>query len=273
MSGANRPLAVITGASSGIGEVFARKLAPTHDLLLIARRRNRLESLAAELAQRGGCEASIMEADLTMEADLARVAECIAGSQPLAICVNNAGFGMRGMFLRADPRELEQMHRLNVSAVLRLSHAALGNMVARGSGALINVASVAGFIRRARNVGYGATKAWVVAFTEGLYLEMKALRSPVRIQALCPGYTYTEFHDHMNIDRMRIASRAMWLPAEVVVEESLRALATGRLFVVPGWRYRMIVNLSSILPIPLRLAAERAMTPRKRKQDESTRDA
>jgi len=95
----------------------------------------------------------------------------------------------------------------------------------------------------------------------------------VRIQALCPGYTYTEFHDHMNIDRMRIASRAMWLSAEFVVEESLKALATDRLFVVPGWRYRAIVNLSSILPIPLRLALERAATPRAAMRPSPTEDA
>lgn len=259
-----RPLAAITGASSGIGKVFARKLAPTHDLLLIARRRDRLQSLAAELATINGCAVIIMEADLTIEEDLARVADRIAGAQRLALCVNNAGFGLRGLFLRSDPRQLEQMHRLNISAVLRLSHAALGNMVARGSGTLINVASVAGFVRRARNVGYGASKAWVVAFTESLYLDMQAMRSPVRIQALCPGYTFTEFHDHMNIDRMRIASRAMWLSAEFVVEESLNALESGRLFVVPGWRYRLIVSLSSILPIPLRLALERVAARRRR---------
>jgi short-subunit dehydrogenase len=264
-----RPLAAITGASSGIGKVFAQKLAPTHDLLLIARRRDRLESLAAELTPVCGCEVFILEADLTIEDDLARVADRIAGAPQLALCVNNAGFGLRGLFLRSDLRQLEQMHRLNISAVLRLSHAALCNMVARGSGALINVASVAGFVRRARNVGYGATKAWVVAFTESLYLDMQAMQSPVRIQALCPGYTYSEFHDHMNIDRMRIASRAMWLPAEFVVEKSLKALESGRLFVVPGWRYRLIVNLSSTLPIPLRLALER-MTARRRRSAAST---
>jgi short-subunit dehydrogenase len=137
-------------------------------------------------------------------------------------------------------------------------------MVARQSGALINVASVAGFVRRARNAGYGATKAWVIAFTESLYLELRSLQSPVRVQALCPGYTYSEFHDAMNLDRMSIASRSMWLRADFVVEESLKALATGRLFVVPGWRYRLIVNLSSILPIPLRLVLERAASRRKR---------
>jgi short-subunit dehydrogenase len=264
LSPANRPLAAITGASSGIGEVFARKLAPTHDLLLIARRRDRLEALAAELSAGSGTQVAILAADLTDDADLSRVANRLAAEERLALCVNNAGFGLRGLLWESDPKALEQMHRLNVAAVLRLSHAALGNMVARRSGALINVASVAGFVRRARSAGYGATKAWVIALTESLYLELRSLQSPVRIQVLCPGYTYSEFHDAMKIDRLRIASRSMWLQADFVVEESLKALATGRLFVVPGWRYRLIVNLSSILPIPLRLALERAGSRQKR---------
>jgi uncharacterized protein len=259
----NRPVAAITGASSGIGEAFARKLASTYDLLLIARRRERLDSMAAEFAAQHGTQVAILAADLTDENDLAAVAERIATEPNLELLVNNAGSGMRGLLWESEPAALEQMHRLNVSAVLRLSHAALSNMVTRRSGVLINVASVAGFVRRARNAGYGASKAWVLAFTESLYLELNSIKSPVRVQALCPGYTFTEFHDHMNIDRMRIASRSMWLRADFVVEESLKALKSGKLFVVPGWRYQWIVNLSSILPIPLRLMLERAASRRK----------
>jgi uncharacterized protein len=260
----SRPVAAITGASSGIGEVFARKLAPTHDLLLIARRRARLDTLAAEFATGHGTHVVILEADLTLDNDLAEVAKRIVAEPNLELVVNNAGSGMRGLLWESDPKLLEHMHRLNISAVLRLSHAALSNMIPRRSGVLINVASVAGFVRRARNAGYGATKAWVIAFTESLYLELKSIQSPVRVQALCPGYTFTEFHDHMNIERMRIAPRSMWLRADFVVEESLRALHSGKLFVVPGWRYRWVVNLSSILPIPLRLLLERAASRRKR---------
>src|SRR5580698_8418721 len=219
-----RPLAVITGASSGIGEIFARKLAPTHDLLLIARRRERLDTMAAEFTAQHGAQVVVLPADLTDENDLAAVADRIAAEPNLELVVNNAGSGMRGLLWDSDPKLLEQMHRLNVSAVLRLSHAALSNMIARRSGVLINVASVAGFVRRARNAGYGATKAWVIAFTESLYLELESVQSPVRVQALCPGYTFTEFHDRMNVDRMKIAPRVMWLRADFVVEESLKAL-------------------------------------------------
>lgn len=221
--------------------------------------------MAAEFAAQHGAQVVVLPADLTEDNDLATVADRIAAEPNLELVVNNAGAGMRGLLWDSDPKLLEQMHRLNVSAVLRLSHAALSNMIVRRSGALINVASVAGFVRRARNAGYGATKAWVIAFTESLYLELKSIQSPVQVQALCPGYTFTEFHDQMNIDRMKIASRAMWLRADFVVEESLKALRSGRLFVVPGWRYRWIVNLSSILPIPIRLMLERAASRHKRR--------
>lgn len=251
-----RQLAAITGASSGIGEIFARKLANSYDLLLIARRIDRLESLAAELRARHGAIVTVLAADLTDESQLATVAEQLAADHTLGLLVNNAGFGTRGLFWETDLEAQQQMHQLNVLAVLRLSHAALRNMVPRKAGAIINVASVAGFVRRAGSVSYGSTKAWVVAFTEALYLEMKRIRSPVKVQALCPGFTYSEFHDSMKIDRMRIASRAFWLRADFVVDESLKALPGGRLFVIPGWRYKMVVNLISSLPLPLRLLFE-----------------
>jgi short-subunit dehydrogenase len=249
-------LAAITGASSGIGAVFARKLAATHDLLLIARRIDRLEMLAAELRRQHGAVVDVLPADLTDPAQLAAVEQRIAGEARLSLLVNNAGFGTRGQFWQSSIDTQAQMHQLNVVAVLRLSHAALQVMVPRQSGALINVGSVAGFVSRAGSAGYGASKAWVVAFTEALHLEMRRLRSPVRVQVLCPGFTLTEFHDAMNIERERIAARRYWLRADHVVEESLKALPSGRLFVIPGWRYKLVVNLISTLPLSMKLAIE-----------------
>lgn len=251
-----RQLAAITGASSGIGAAFARKLAASHDLLLIARRIDRLETLAAELRSRHGTNITVLAADLADEQQLRAVAERLSTEQTLALLVNNAGFGTRGLFWETDVEVQDQMHRLNVLAVFRLSHAAMSNMVPRRSGAIINVASVAGFVRRSGSVSYGATKAWVVAFTEALHLEMKRVQSPVKVQALCPGFTYSEFHDAMQVDRTRIASRAFWLGADFVVKKSLGGLASGRLFVIPGWRYKLIVNSIAILPLPLRLLIE-----------------
>lgn len=253
-----RTLAVITGASSGLGVVFARKLAADYDLLLVARRKERLEALAAELTAEYGCAADVLAADLTDEKDLAAVANRIAAEQSLALLVNNAGFGARGVFWESDVEVQEQMHRLHVAATVRLSHAALRNLVAKNAGGIVNVASVAAFVRRAGSVSYGATKSWMVTFTEAIHLELKSIQSAVKVQALCPGFTYTEFHDTMKMDRKNIAPGWLWLQPEFVVDASLRALPKGKWLVIPGWRYKAIVALVSMLPARLRLAFEAA---------------
>jgi len=253
-----RNLAAITGASSGIGMVFARRLAAGHDLLLIARRKDRLEALAAELRAQNGAAVDVLAADLSEEKDLSVVAGRIASEPSLTLLVNNAGFGTRGMFWATDLATQEKMHRLHVTATLCLTHCALRNMMERNAGAIINVASVAAFVRRSGSVSYGATKSWMTAFTEGLYLELKSAGSSVRVQALCPGYTYSEFHPTMHVDRATVAPPWLWLRAEDVVDESLKALDGGKLFVVPGWPYKAVVSLVSRLPTSLRLAIESA---------------
>jgi short-subunit dehydrogenase len=155
------------------------------------------------------------------------------------------------------------MHRLHILATVRLSHAALRNLVGKNAGAIINVASVAAFVRRTGSASYSATKSWMTAFTEGLYLELKHVNSAVKVQALCPGFTWSEFHDRLHLDRTSIAGPAWWLSAEAVVEDSLQSLSTGKLFVVPGWRYKAVVALFSKLPTSLRLAFEQMGTRRK----------
>jgi short-subunit dehydrogenase len=253
-----KSVAVITGASSGFGVVFARKLAADHDLLLVARRKERLETLAAELTAQYGCEVDVLPADLTNENDLSSVAERIAAEPRFTLLVNNAGYGTRGLFWESDLAVQENMHRLHVMATVRLSHAALRNLVPKNVGGIINVASVASFVQRAGSVSYGATKRWMTTFTEGLYLELESIQSAVKVQALCPGFTYTEFHAALGIEREKVAPSSLWLQPEFVVDESLKALARGKLFVIPGWRYQAIVALVSKLPTPLRLAFENA---------------
>jgi uncharacterized protein len=251
-----RSVAVITGASSGIGAMFARKLAARHELLLIARREDRLKMLAAELISQHGSVVDVLVADLNNETDLTLVAERIAGETDLALLVNSAGFGVRGLFWEADLEVQQRMHRLHITATLRLTHAALRNLVARNSGGIINVASIAAFMRRTGGVGYGATKAWMTAFTEGLYLDLKSSQSAVKVQALCPGFTKTAFHETITVKRHKLAPSFLSLTAEDVVEESLKGFACGKLFVVPGWHYKALVSLISKLPTPLRLALE-----------------
>lgn len=253
-----RPWAAITGASSGIGAAFARKLAPDHDLLLIARRLDRLEQLADELLRQHGTHAECLKADLTEERDLAAVAGRLAEDQRLALLVNNAGFGTSGRFWEADFRSQESMHKLHVTATLRLTHAALRNMVARNQGAVVNVASVAAFVRSARSASYCATKSWMAVFTEAIYLELRSLGSNVTVQALCPGFTYSEFHDVAGLERTGLAPAGFWMTAEEVVEASLEGLRRGKLLVIPGWRYRVFTAILTKLPTRWRLAFEAA---------------
>jgi short-subunit dehydrogenase len=235
------PLALITGASSGIGTAFAAQLARRrYDLLLVARRRDRLEQVAAELRLSQGVSVEILAADLTSDSDLARVEERIRSAGNLELLVNNAGFGTSGKFSHADLQGQDQMHRLHVLATLRLSHAALGGMVERDHGGIINVSSVAAFWQAPGNVSYCATKCWMNSFTEGLALELAATGSRVKMQALCPGYTLSEFHDTAGMDRAKIP-QWLWMGADEVVASSLEGLERGATVVVPGWKYRLAV--------------------------------
>jgi uncharacterized protein len=243
-----RRLALVTGASSGIGTAFAAALAERgYDLILVARRRERLDQLAQSLGAARGVRIEPLAADLTQDQDLARVEQRIAAAVELELMVNNAGFGSRGRFFETDLAGQDQMHRLHVLATMRLTHAALAGMVARAKGGIINVSSVAGFWQAPGNVSYCATKCWMNSFTEGLALELAGARSPVKVQALCPGYTRSEFHDTAGVSREHIGA-GMWMSAEEVVAESLRGLDRGKTFVIPGWRYKAATFLFKYAP-------------------------
>jgi short-subunit dehydrogenase len=261
-----RTVVAITGASSGIGSVFAQKLASGHDLILIARRRDRLENLAEQLGRIHGSNVEVIQADLTKPEDLDRVAERVGNEPRLALLVNNAGFGAKGRFWESPLETQEQMHRLHVMAPMQLCHAALRNMVKRDFGGIINVASVSAFVRSPAHASYAATKSWMTVFTESLYLELKSVHSNVTVQALCPGFTYSEFHDTMGADRKSMASSAYWMTADQVVEASLDGLRRRKLFVIPGWRYRLFTAIFSKLPSALRLALE-AKAPQARAKE------
>jgi uncharacterized protein len=246
-----RPLALITGASSGIGATFARRLATRgYDLLLVARRRERLEQQARSIQAGHSVQVELLPADLTGDTDLKAVEDRIAAAPNLEFLVNNAGFGITGRFFSVSVDGPDRMHRLHVLAPMRLMHAALQGMVARGSGNIINVSSVSGFGQNPGSVGYSATKAWMSSFTEGIYMELKSIGSPVRVQALCPSFTLSEFHDTMHFDRKAIPGW-MWMSADEVVDTSLRALERNRLFVIPGWYNRLLVLMMRAVPRPV----------------------
>jgi len=257
----DRPLAVITGASSGIGEAFARQLAARgYDLLLVARREDRLRTLAAEITAAHAIHVETMASDLASDEGRERVAARIRAASNLGLLVNNAGFGTVGLFHQESLERQDQMHRLHVLTTLALSHAALANLTAqagvRGGRGIINVSSVASFGQSPSNVSYCATKAWMTSFTEGLAIELVTKQSPLRVQALCPGFTYSEFHDRIGMDRKPIPKQ-LWMTADFVVAESLRGFDRGRVVVVPGWRYKIIVAFIQAVPGPLmrRIAA------------------
>jgi short-subunit dehydrogenase len=257
-----RPLALITGSSSGIGATFATELAARgYDLVLVARRRDRLEELGGTLERSRGTKVEILPVDLTLDGELGSVERRIATAENLELLVNNAGFGTRGKFFQVDLQSQDQMHRLHVLATLRLTHAALTGMTARDKGGIINVSSVAGFWQSPGSVSYCATKCWMNSFTEGLALELKSVGSKVKVQALCPGYTLSEFHDVAGMDRKMIPA-SLWMRAEDVVAESMRGLERGQTVVVPGWKYKAAVLLMKYTP---RFVLERVAVKQQRR--------
>ncbi len=256
--------AVVTGASSGLGEAFARRLAARGcSLLLAARRVQRLEALKAELERKNRIGVECFPCDLSKPEEAEGLAARIESGATPDLLINNAGFGTLGFFHETDYARQEEMVRLHVLATMRLTRAVLGPMIRRGSGAIINVSSVAGFWRSGGNVSYCATKGWMNDFTEGLRIELDLLGSPVIVQALCPGFTYTEFHDVLGVDRGKVP-RWLWMDADTVVEASLRGLESRRLFVIPGWQYRIGAALGELLPFGLRVWLERK-SPHKRR--------
>lgn len=261
-------LAVITGASSGIGATFARRLAGRgYDLLLIARREDRLRSIAQEARDLYRVKAEYMLADLTQTADRERAAARIRNAPDLAMLVNNAGFGTMGYFWETDIAGQERMHQLHVMATMVLTHAALANLVPGGQPGtgVINVSSVAAFASTPQNVSYGSTKAWMNAFTSSLATELAGRNSPVTMQALCPGFTLSEFHDVVGIDRNTVP-RQLWMTSDFVVQESLRQFDRRKLIVVPGWRYKGMVLGMKAVPASLLQRVLIASVRRYRKQ-------
>ena len=244
----DRPVALITGASSGIGETFARKLAARgYDLILVARRAGRMDALAAELSASSSAHSDVIAADLATEDGLQSVERAIRDCARLQLVVNNAGFGTLGRFWEASIQTQQRMHQLHVMVTMRLTHAALAVLVPRDSGAVINVSSVAAFGQSEGNVSYCATKAWMNAFTQGLDIELRGIGSKAKVQALCPGFTMTEFHDTLGVDRKTIPN-AMWMQSDVVVEASLRGLERNEVVVIPGAIYKFGAAMLRRLP-------------------------
>lgn len=245
--------ALVTGASAGMGAEFARQLAASgSDLILVARRLDKLSALAAELEKEYHVGVEVLPTDLSKEEGIERVERRIGELPRLDLLVNNAGFGGRGGFVGGEISDHLVMVQVHVTATVRLTRAALPGMISRGQGAVINVASIAAFSPFSGPM-YSGTKSFLVMFSENLQGEVK--NKGVSVQALCPSLTHTEFHEVAGMDKS-VLPKLLWMTAERVVRISIRALGRRAVLCIPGFKNKVIAFL---MRCPLTLAGVRAL--------------
>ena len=239
--------ALVTGATAGIGNAFARRLAADGwDLVVVARDTARLEQVAADLRARHGVEVDVVTADLVTEPGLEATSHALVSSaRPVDLLVNNAGSSFPGWFGTTDVADEDQQLDLLVRAPMHLMDAAIKVMSGRGSGSIVNVASVAAFTPRGT---YSAHKAWLVNLSR--WANLQYADAGVRVQALCPGFVRTEFHQRMGADTSSVP-RWMWLKADKVVAASLKDLDRGRAVSSPSARYKVLATISRYAPAAL----------------------
>ncbi|WPO71978.1 SDR family oxidoreductase [Streptomyces sp. KN37] len=236
--------ALITGSTAGIGAAFARRLAGNgHNLVLVARDTKRLREQATELHDRHGIEAEVLTADLSTDDGIEAVEKRLSNRRDAVdLLINNAGFGNKGRYLEVPMADELTMLKVHCEAVLRLTSAAVESMRERGRGGVVNVASVAAFLPRGT---YGASKAWVVQFTQGAAKDLAG--SGVRLMALCPGFVRTEFHERAGMGTSNIPDW-MWLDADKLVAAALADLARGKVVSIPDPRYKALMGVAKLTP-------------------------
>ena len=239
--------ALVTGATSGIGAAYAKRLAKEgYDLVLVARDKKRLTDTAKSLSKEFGVKCEILVADLTKSAQLAKVEKRLASKiKPIEVLINNAGFGINKSFLDSARDAEQELLDVLVTAPMRLTHSVLPIMKESNSGTVVNVSSVASWIAGGT---YSAAKSYLTVFTESLHTELRGTK--VNISALCPGFTRTEFHQRGRM-KMTGLPNFMWLSAEKVVARSWKAAKSGKAITVPGWQYLILSSISRFGPRPL----------------------
>lgn len=245
-------VALITGASSGVGLELAKLFARDgHDLVLVARREARLQQLAAELANRYEMRATVIAADLADPAAPPEVARRVAAAGlDIRFLVNNAGYGRTGEFIGTDATTELGMIQVNVTALTHFTKLFLPGMVAEHQGAILNVASTAGFVPGPLMAVYYATKAYVISFSEALAEEMR--NTGVTVTVLCPGTTRTEFHERAGIDPEADGLRGPWVSdAASVARAGYAGMLRGKRLVVPGLLNKLMVGATRVVPEPL----------------------
>ena len=239
--------ALITGATAGIGAAYAKLLAKEgFDLVLVARDLPRLKGVAKELSKLYKIKAETIKADLTKPAQLAKVEKRLANnSKPIEVLINNAGFGLKDSFLVSNLAKEQELLDVVVTAPMRLSHAVLPGMIKRNSGSIVNVSSVASFIAGGT---YSAAKSYLTVFSEYLHTELRDTN--IKVSALCPGFTRTEFHARGKM-KMSGLPNYMWTTVDQVVAKSWRYVKAGKVICIPGWQYMLLSSIARIAPRPL----------------------
>jgi uncharacterized protein len=242
-----RPLALVTGASAGIGTELARLLAVDHDLILTARRTEPLHALAEEVKRLHGTACHVFPADLADSAAPRLLFDRIAATGlAVDVLVNNAGFGDLGLFAKADSAKTLRMIQVNVTALTELTALFLPSLLARNRGRILNVGSIAGFQPGPYMAVYYATKAYVNSFSEALHSELRG--TGVTVTVLCPGPVSTEFAAVAGFQATRAFSAGQAMGARAVAEAGVRAMKAGRRLVLPGWRNKLMVFLERFAP-------------------------
>ena len=246
-SDSDRTLAIVTGASAGIGIPLARMVAADgYRPVLVARRADRMEELAAELASSHGVKPIIVPLDLSRPDAPERLLEALGDRAPVEILMNNAGLGAWGPFAETTIEGATTILRVNVEALTRLTRLFVDGMRERGRGYILNVASTAAFLPGPDMAVYYASKAYVLSFTEALSQELRG--SGVKVTALCPGPTRTEFHDVAEMSGSRLMGKLWWMSADQVAEVGYRALRAGRPVVVPGFINKAMTFAPRLIP-------------------------
>lgn len=249
-------IALVTGGTSGIGATFARTLAARgDDLVLVARDKDRLDAMAEELTSAHGIAVEVLPADLSVREQVDAVADRIEDPErPIDLLVNNAGFGLHSRLLNPDTSAHERALQVMCLAVLVLGGAAGRAMRDRGSGAIVNVSSTAGFVTMGH---YSAVKGWVTAYSEGLSNELR--NSGVQVTALCPGWVRTEFHERAGINVAKLPD-PVWIDGQRLVDECLCDVARGRVVSIPTKRYKVAIFLARHAPRAVIRAVSRRLS-------------
>jgi short-subunit dehydrogenase len=241
-------IAVVTGATSGIGAAYAKRFASQgYDLVITGRRKEKIEAFAGDIRREHHVSVDVVLAELSEKEGIHKVIEQMQGKQ-IEILVNNAGFGISSLFQGCDLDNAEQLASVNVIAPMELIHAVLPEMVAKKSGTIINISSTSVYMIIARNAVYSGAKAFLKSFTEGLHLDL--MGTGVKVQAVCPGLTRSDFHEKMGVKRSgnQKKSFARWMTPEEVVDCSLRDLKKNKVICIPGRQTKVITGVLGMLP-------------------------